>query len=86
MTVLLAAVDAGLGACLLGNFRGEGELAAALGVPDGWRLFGTVVLGHPDGADHRSPSLDRERPGSGDRVHAGSWGQPWGNVDPAGSV
>ena len=29
MTVLLGAVDAGLGACILGTFRGEAELAAA---------------------------------------------------------
>ena len=28
MTVLLGAVDAGLGACILGTFRGEAELAA----------------------------------------------------------
>ena len=33
MTVLLCAVDAGLGACVLGNFRGEKALASALGVP-----------------------------------------------------
>src|ERR1700733_2435548 len=32
MTVLLAAVDHGLGACVLGNFRGGEVLAAALGV------------------------------------------------------
>ena len=34
MTLLLGAVDAGLGACFLGNFRGEEALANALGVPD----------------------------------------------------
>ena len=33
MAVLLGAVDAGLGACILGTFRGEAELAARLGVP-----------------------------------------------------
>jgi len=73
MTVLLAAVDAGLGACLLGNFRGEGSLARALGVPGEWRLFCAVALGRPDGADHRSPSLDRPTPPSGGRVHYGAW-------------
>ncbi len=62
MTVLLAAVDAGLGACILGTFRGEAELGARLGVPDGWRLFCAVLLGHPDGRDHRSASVDRPRP------------------------
>ena len=45
MTVLLGAVDAGLGACVLGAFRGEAALATRLGVPAGWRLFGAVVLG-----------------------------------------
>ena len=72
MTVLLAAVDAGLGACVLGNFRGEGTLARALSVPEGWRLFCAVAVGLPDGQDHRSRSLDR--PGDpGQRIHRGSW-------------
>jgi nitroreductase len=73
MVVLLGAVDAGLGACLLGVFRGEEALACALRVPAGWRQFGAVVLGHPDGRDQRSPSLDRPRPPRSQRVHRGSW-------------
>jgi nitroreductase len=73
MTVLLAAVDAGLGACMLGAFRGEAALAHVLGIPDGWRLFGTVVLGHPDGMDHPSRSLDRARDDTDGRIHWGSW-------------
>jgi nitroreductase len=73
MTILLGAVDAGLGACMLGVFRGEADLARRLGVPAGWRQFGAVVLGHPDGLDHRSPSLDRPRPARSDRVHRGAW-------------
>jgi nitroreductase len=73
MTVLLGAVDAGLGACLLGNFRGEETLGAALRVPAGWRLFGAVLLGRPDGGDHRSASLDRSGTVSSDRLHFGSW-------------
>ena len=73
MAVLLGAVDAGLGACVLGNFRGEDELAQCLGVPGGWRLFCAVALGHPDGDDRRSPSLDRSRPCSAERIHRGSW-------------
>ena len=48
MALLLAAVDAGLGACVLGNFRGEAVLAQTLRVPDGWRLFCAVLLGRPD--------------------------------------
>jgi nitroreductase len=73
MTVLLAVVDAGLGSCILGTFRGEAELAAQLDVPAGWRLFAAVVLGHPDGRDHRSASLDRAGPGPADRIHRASW-------------
>jgi len=60
--VLLCAVDAGLGACVLGNFRGEAALAGALGVPAAWSLFCAVLLGHADGNDHPSPSLDRPKP------------------------
>jgi nitroreductase len=73
MTVLLSAVDAGLGACILGTFRGETELAARLGVPQKWRLFCAVALGHPDGNDHRSPSLGRPSPSPGERIHRGTW-------------
>jgi nitroreductase len=73
MTVLLAAVDAGLGACMLGNFRGETALAEVLGVPDQWHLFSAVLLGRPDGGDHRSVSLDRTLPEPGQRVHWGAW-------------
>jgi nitroreductase len=80
MTVLLAAVDAGLGACFLGNFRGEEPLARALGVPGEWRLFGAVLLGRADGGDHRSASLDRPRRDAASRLHFGRWG----SMDAAG--
>ena len=73
MTLLLGATAAGLGACFLGNFRGEGELLRVLGVPDGWRLFGTVLLGLPDGGDHRSASLDRRGGPRSASVHHGRW-------------
>jgi nitroreductase len=73
MTLLLGATGAGLGACFLGNFRGEGPLLASLGVPEGWRLFGAVLLGHPDGRDHPSPSLSRQGPTDAQRVHRGRW-------------
>ena len=76
MTLLLGATGAGLGACFLGNFRGEGELLGALGVPEGWRLFGTVLIGHPDGGDHRSASLDREAGPRSASVHRGRWTHP----------
>jgi nitroreductase len=73
MTVLLCAVDAGLGACVLGNFRGEKALASALGVPEPWRLFCAVLLGRPDGNDHPSRSLERPKPGPDERIHRGAW-------------
>ena len=49
------------------------SLPTRLGVPPGWRLFCAVVVGHPDGRDHRSASLDRSRPQGADRVHHGQW-------------
>jgi nitroreductase len=73
MTLLLAASAAGIGACFLGNFRGEAPLLEALGVPAGRRLFGAVLLGHPDGSDHRSGSLDRPGPSVAERLHRGRW-------------
>lgn len=73
MAVLLQTVDAGLGACVLGNFHGEQELAGALGVPEQWRLFCSVVLGRPEGGARRSRSLDRRELAITDRVHRGGW-------------
>jgi nitroreductase len=73
MAALLGAVDAGLGACILGAFRGEAELARVFGVPAEWRLFCAVVLGHPDGDDRRPRSLDRPLPTRSNRVHRGRW-------------
>ena len=74
MALLLGAVDAGLGACVLGTFRGEPELARSLGIPVGWRLFCAVVIGRPDGLDRRSRSLDRSLPPRSTRIHWGRWG------------
>jgi nitroreductase len=76
LTLLLEATAAGLGACFLGNFRGERALLDALGVPSDWRLFGTVLLGHPDGSDHRSASLDRTPDEGSGSVYRGRWGAP----------
>jgi nitroreductase len=73
MAVLLQAVDAGLGACVLGNFRGEEALGRALGIPDQWRLFGSVVLGTPAGEARRTRSLDRPKLPVSGRIHRGAW-------------
>jgi len=73
MAVLLGAVDLGWGACFLGNFRNEDAVLAGLGVPDGWRLFGTVLLGHPDGEDHPSTSVARPGPPITERIRRPHW-------------
>ena len=73
MTVLLGAVDAGLGACVLGAFRGEAALARGSASPKAGGSSAAVVLGQPDGHDHRSRSLDRVAPPQRERIHRGSW-------------
>ncbi len=71
--LLLAATDAALGACFLGNFRGETALLTTLGVPDGWRYVGAVLVGEPGAGDHRSASLARGRRQVDDVTHFGRW-------------
>jgi nitroreductase len=73
LAMLLAASDAGLGACFLGNFRGEAELRAALDVPAGHRYVGAVLVGEAGGVDPRSASLTRPRRDLHEAVHRGRW-------------
>lgn len=73
MTLLLEVTAHGLGACFLGNFRGEAAVLSALGVPGSWRLFGAVAIGYPDAADRPSASLERPGPLRSERVHRGRW-------------
>jgi nitroreductase len=73
LLLLLGAVDAGLAACFLGNFRGEEALARALGVPDDRRYVGTVLLGEPGDPDPPSLSLARGRRRAEDVVHWARW-------------
>lgn len=73
MVMLLAAVDAGLGACFLGNFRGEDELRLTLGVPEDRRYVGAVLLGEPDGLDPPSSSIARGRRSATEVFHRGGW-------------
>ena len=47
MLLLLAAVDAGLGALFFGVFRNGEKLLADLGVPGGYELIGAMALGYP---------------------------------------
>jgi nitroreductase len=73
MLLLLAAIDHGLGACFLGNFRGEAELHARLGVPADRRYAGAVLLGEPDAVDPPSLSVGRGRRQVEGAVHRGRW-------------
>jgi nitroreductase len=73
LLLLLAAVDAGLGGCFLGNFRGESALSEALGVPGERRYLGTVLIGEPDGDDPPSASVARGRRRVENVLHWGRW-------------
>ncbi len=73
MTLLLGAVDHGLGAGFLGNFRGEDRLRDTLGVPARFRWLGAVLLGEPLAPDPPSSSAVRPRRTIEDSVHRGHW-------------
>ncbi len=72
MTLLLGAVDAGLGALFFGIFSGLPELRSTFGIPDDHSPIGAVALGWPT-EDEPSPSLQRGRRDWGDTVHRGEW-------------
>jgi len=69
MAVLLAAVDAGLGAGFHGGHRAD-RVNDLLGIPDDVILVGVVAVGHP-APDRRSSSLDR--PKRTDTVRRQGW-------------
>lgn len=73
MLLLLAAVDAGLGALFFAIPRGEREVLAGLGVPEGHRPIGAVALGHPAADDRPSSSVGRGRRPLEEVVHRGRW-------------
>jgi len=70
--LLLAAVDAGLGACFFGLFDAEAAVRAAHGVPDGWRAVGSVSLGWP-APDRPGRSQGRPRLPLAAVVRRGRW-------------
>jgi nitroreductase len=74
MLVLLAAVEAGLGAWFFGLAWGEKELLAELGVPDACRPIGAIGLGHaiPDTRRLGSAYTIPRRPIES-MVHFGRW-------------
>jgi nitroreductase len=76
MNMLLAATDAGLGSLFFALGRGEGELLAHLGVPEGYEVIGAMALGWPGDGDVRSRSLARGRRARADTVHYGHWAGP----------
>ena len=74
MIFLLAAHDAGLGACFFGVPPDKWDaLSQAFSVPDGLAPVGVISLGHP-APDLRSPSLKRGRRTLADVVSYGSFG------------
>jgi nitroreductase len=72
MTLLLGAVDAGLGALFFGIFDGLPGLRAAFGIPSEYTPIGAVALGHP-APDEPSPSLARGRRPVTDTIRRGRW-------------
>ncbi|MFN2590975.1 MAG: nitroreductase family protein [Actinomycetota bacterium] len=70
MTILLSAVDEGLGGWFFGVFHGERDLLRDLDVPEGPRLLGAIGLGYPDPAE--GGYVLRHRP-LDDFVHRGRW-------------
>jgi nitroreductase len=70
--LLLAAVEAELGACFFGQFGHEAAVLHALGVPPGWRAVGTVALGHP-APDEPGRSAARPRRPLDEVIHRGGW-------------
>jgi nitroreductase len=68
--LLLAAVDAGLGALFFGLFDHEAAVLGALGVPAGYRALGAVALGWPAPAEP-GRSAARARPPRGAVIHRG---------------
>jgi nitroreductase len=73
MVLLLAAVDAGLGALFFGIFGGEPELLQAFGVPAEYRPIGTVAIGHPAEGGPTGSSATRQRRPFDEVVHRGGW-------------
>lgn len=73
MAMLLAAVDAGLGALFFGVFEHEAAVKTALGIPTDRRIVGTLAIGHPGDDQRPSRSSARRRPAFDEVVHRGRW-------------
>ncbi len=74
MTLLLAAVDAGLGALFFGLFRGtEVEVGERLGIPEGHELIGVVAMGHAADSGPTGSAATRRRRALSEVIHRGGW-------------
>jgi nitroreductase len=71
MLVLLAAVDAGLGALFFGVFHPD-DVRSEFGVPPRLQPIGAIAVGYP-APDEPSPSLKRGRRPAADVIHRGTW-------------
>ncbi len=72
MSMLLSAVDAGLGALFFGIFDGLPALRATFGIPEAVTPIGAVALGWPEPGEP-SPSLARGRRPLDEIVRRGHW-------------
>jgi nitroreductase len=68
MALLLLVEQESWAATLWGNFRHEHDVLTWCGAPAEAQLFGTVLVGYPDGHDEPSASLRRDTPSRRDRV------------------
>ena len=73
MTMLLAAVDRGLGASFFAMFDHEQAVRERFGVPAGRRGVGTVAIGHRGADDRPSRSASRARPPLNEVIHRSRW-------------
>ena len=72
--LLLACVDAGLGALFFGIFEHESAVKAGFGIPEERRVVGVIALGHPaPGGDEPGASAARHRRTLEETVHRGHW-------------
>jgi nitroreductase len=74
MSILLTAVDEGLGALFFGIFPDRLDaFREGFGVPEAYMPIGAITVGWPDPSDRKSPSLARGRRPAEEVIHRGRW-------------